>query len=375
MTNETLNEIKKLNTELNSLLKDNRGYSETMATMKSQVAGLERKLKEIVSGYDNDIAELKKGVTMTPASGLNAISPEMKAMVDYIIEGKAATVATPSSGGYVAPNEFINRVIPKLYDMDNIRANAETISVSGMVADVPYETSEGSVSWVGETENRGSVSGEGTIGLAHIPVNELVSKLSISNRLIQSASIDIESYLTNSLVGKLSRETEKQFAVGDGFNKPAGVFTDSSVSRIASGSASALTINGLIDLVSSLTESASSNAKIYGSRATLGEIAKLRDDKDPVWQPSLGAGLPPTVLGYSYMFCPSAPSADTANNIPLVFGDMFNAYKIVQGTTMTMTRDNITGADKGLTYVRFNSFVGGQVVMPSSIVAQKVSVS
>ncbi|MFA6710495.1 MAG: phage major capsid protein [Candidatus Methanomethylophilaceae archaeon] len=373
--NTTLNEIHKLNEELKKGLNDYKMYSESYKTMKSQVDDISKKLDDSIKGYDDDIVALKKSVSMAPASGAGSISPEMKAMIEFAIEGKTATVATPSSGGYVVPNEFISRVIPKLRDIDNIRANAETIPVSGMVADVPYEVSEGESSWVGETEDRSGVKGEGTIGLAHIPVNELVSRLSISNRLMQSNLIEMDTYLTNALISKMNRDTEKAFATGDGFNKPSGVFNDTNITQVASGAASALTINGLISLVSSLTDSASMDGRIYGSRSTLGEIAKLRDDKNPIWQPSLGNGLPPTVLGYSYMFCPSAPGATTAGNIPLVFGNMFSAYKIVQGNSMTMTRDTLTGVSKGLTYIYFSSNVGGQVVMPSSLVAQKIAAS
>ena len=112
------------------------------------------------------------------------------------------------------------------------------------------------------------------------------------------------------------------------------------------------------------------NAKWYGSMNTLSKIAKLRDDKDPVWQPSLGAGLPPTVLGYSYMYCPSAPTV-AAGSMSLVLGDMFSAYKIAQHTAIDLLRDEVTGRKDNLLYVQLTSRVGGQTVMPSSLVGVK----
>lgn len=378
MTTETIEELKKLNSDLSSMMNDYKGLGESYRAMKGQVDDLTKKMSETITAYDGDIADLKKGLTAAPAAGPGAISPEMKGMVDYIIAGSlgtksTATVANPSTGGYLAPAEFVNQVIPKLRDSDNIRANANVISVSGGLAQLPYEITNGSSHWVGERESRDNKD-SGTIGLANIPIDTIVSQVAISKDLIAYGSIDIENYFTTAVSAALGQETEAAFAIGDGFKKPEGVFACSDIETVSSGAAAALTINGLIDAVGGLTSAASMNAKWYGSMNTLSKIAKLRDDKDPVWQPSLGAGLPPTVLGYSYMYCPSAPTV-AAGSMSLVLGDMFSAYKIAQHTAIDLLRDEVTGRKDNLLYVQLTSRVGGQTVMPSSLVGVKTEAS
>lgn len=378
MTNETVEELKRLNTDLTAMLADYKGLGESYRATKGQVADLTVKMNETITAYDGDIADLKKGLTAAPAAGPGAISPEMKGMVDYIIAGSlgtksTATVANPSTGGYLAPAEFINQVIPKLRDSDNIRANANVISVSGGLAQLPYEITNGSSHWVGERESRDNKD-SGTIGLANIPIDTIVSQVAISKDLIAYGSIDIENYFTTAVSAALGQETEAAFAIGDGFKKPEGVFACSDIETVSSGAAAALTVDGLIDAVGGLTSAASMNAKWYGSMNTLSKIAKLRDDKDPVWQPSLGAGLPPTVLGYSYMYCPSAPTV-AAGSMSLVLGDMFSAYKIAQHTAIDLLRDEVTGRKDNLLYIQLTSRVGGQTVMPSSLVGVKTEAS
>lgn len=379
MTDEVLESIKKMNTELTAMFKDYKGMGESYKTMQGQVSDLSKKLDETIKSYDGELVALKTGIISAPPKGAGSISPEMKGMIDYLNTGenKAAavsTVANPTTGGYVVPNTFIAQVIPKLRDSDNIRANAEVIPVNGMVADLPYEIDEGETIWVGENQTR-SADGSGTIGLAHIPVNEVISKIRVSKRLLMSSAIDIENYLVSSLTNKMGRDTEAAFVSGDGFQKPYGVFTDPTVSTVASGNASALTANGIIDLVGALTSAADANAKFYGGRGALAAIMKLRDDKNPgLWAPPAGAGLPSTVMGYPYMVCPSAPAV-SAGTKPLILGDMYSAYKIVQGQSMTMERDTLTGADIGQVIIRFSSYLGGQCIMPSSIVAQSVGAS
>lgn len=375
MTNETVEELKRLNTDLTAMLADYKGLGESYRAMKGQVADLTVKMNETITAYDGDIADLKKGLTAAPAAGPGAISPEMKGMVEYLVKGikSAATVSDPTTGGYLAPAEFINHVVPKLRDTDNIRANAEVITVSGGLAQLPYEITEGSSHWVGEKESR-NTKDAGTVGLANIPVDTIISQVPISKDLIAYGSLDIESYFTNAVTAKLGRDTEAAFAVGDGFKKPQGVFKCTDIDTVSSGAAAALTVDGLIDAVGGLTSAASMNAKWYGSMNTLSKIAKLRDDKDPIWQPSLGAGLPPTVLGYPYMYCPSAPTV-AAGSMSLVLGDMFSAYKIVQHTAMDLLRDEYSGRTNNLLYIQLTSRVGGQTVMPSSLVGVKTEAS
>jgi HK97 family phage major capsid protein len=297
-------------------------------------------------------------------------------MVDYIAGKSAATFGDPTTGGYMAPSEFIAEVIHKVYDSGGIMALANVKSVTGMIAEIPYEASEGSSHWVGETETRAK-DGNGAYGLAKIPMNTLISTLPLSNDLLNASAMNIESEMINSLTAKLQRDLESAFAVGTGVKQPLGLFSDSSIESIASGASGGLTSDALYSMIAEVPTATYANARFVMSNKILyNGFAKLKDlEGRYLLQPSLGQGLPMTLLGYPVSLTAFAPSTLTNGNIVAIFGDVRSAYVIGQGQSMTMVRDAITGYDNNMTYIKFNSRVGGQTVMPSSVVSMEVNAS
>ena len=60
MTNETVEELKRLNTDLTAMLADYKGLGESYRAMKGQVADLTVKMNETITAYDGDIADPRK---------------------------------------------------------------------------------------------------------------------------------------------------------------------------------------------------------------------------------------------------------------------------------------------------------------------------
>ena len=369
------NSIDKIGKGVEKVLDDYKDLGEKYKSTKAQIDDYAKELKEIKEATDTRFVELSKNAMM----GLTAqkkLSPEVKAMVDYIAGKSAATFGDPTTGGYMAPSEFIAEVIHKVYDSGGIMALANVKSVTGMIAEIPYEASEGSSHWVGETETRVK-DGNGAYGLAKIPMNTLISTLPLSNDLLNASAMNIESEMINSLTAKLQRDLESAFAVGTGVKQPLGLFSDSSIESIASGASGGLTSDALYSMIAEVPTATYANARFVMSNKILyNGFAKLKDlEGRYLLQPSLGQGLPMTLLGYPVSLTAFAPSTLTNGNIVAIFGDVRSAYVIGQGQSMTMVRDAITGYDNNMTYIKFNSRVGGQTVMPSSVVSMEVNES
>jgi len=378
-TTEIKNTMAKYGKELDAILNSHKENSESIMDVKAKIEEQTKTITELTNNLDARLLTLAKG-QIGDLAGKHVISPEAKSVIEFICKGsidelskKAATVADVQSGGYVAPSEFVANIVQKLRDSGAIRSISEVINVTGSIVQIPFETDDSTTHWVGETESRDN-SDSGGLGLANITTNEIVGTIKISNRLLMSAMTDIEGYFVNKLIDKLNRSTENAFAVGTGNKQPEGLFASSKVATVNSGAATNVTSNGLLDMIAAVPTDALDRGRFVMSNKTMIGFAKLKDSNGQyLLQPGMSAALPPTLWGYPVTMSSFAPVHTTASNKCAVFGDVASAYKIVQASAMSMTRDNVTSIKNGITNIWFDSFVGAQVVMPSSIVYMKVS--
>lgn len=380
MTKEYTSEIKKLASEADKILKEFRAglgadFKRTQTDM-AQITAEFTELKDV-------LAEMEAKQQIGRFTGTNGISPEVKGMMEHIAKGchredykmpaqyKAASVGVPSSGGYLAAPEFVDKVVQRLYDSDAILQSAEVISVNSNIAHVPYEAGDAAAHWVGEKESR-DTDDSAPLGLAQIPVSGIIAKIKMTHELMYGTPIALEQYLVNQVSNKLQRSLGEALCNGNGFAKPLGVYTNTnipSVTTTGAGTVKAIAVNDILDMYGKLPDAADSKSAWYMSKSTFASVAKTKGADNLYLMPGgIAAGMPGTILGRPVRFCTSAPDVTTAGNVPVLFGDMENAYKVIQGLQMTYQRDEFTGADSGMIYYRFFGFYGGQTVMPTSLV-------
>ena len=89
------------------------------------------------------------------------------------------------------------------------------------------------------------------------------------------------------------------FCVGTGTGQPTGIFTESGGEvGVTAGSATAISVDNLIELVYALKSPYRRNAKFLMNDATISLIRKLKDQNSAyLWQPSVQAGQPDRLLG------------------------------------------------------------------------------
>lgn len=366
MAEDIKGEILKFNEDLKGIMKDYQNMGESFKTTQGQVNDLAGQITEMKNALSEIQMAQVKG--MQVGCGAKDISPEFKSMLDHICNKGAGTVSVAGNGGYLSAPEFVERVVQKLQDIDPIRQYAEIINVSGNIAQIPYEINSATTHWVGETEDRSGKQDVGTFGLAQIPVNELIARCPVSDILLHDSRIPLEQYLINTVTMQINKAVGGAFCTGNGFKKPLGFFVDDTVPTKKAGSTSTVTPDNLYDLWAELPTSADANSRYYMSKGTMGVVAKAKGNDNYYWQPSVGQGLPATFNGFPVIACPSAPAIASASH-SVVFGDLYSAYKIVQSVDMTYKKDETSGADDGMTILRFGSRVGGQTVMASSIIA------
>jgi HK97 family phage major capsid protein len=120
---------------------------------------------------------------------------------------------------------------------------------------------------------------------------------------VDDTSVDLLGYLAMEMGRAVGNAAGADFIVGNGTNKPRGITIDTTLGVTgATTVAGAFTADNLIDLFYSVAPvyRKSAAASWLFQDATLGAVRKLKDSQGRyLWEPSLVAGAPDTLLSAS----------------------------------------------------------------------------
>jgi HK97 family phage major capsid protein len=373
---QAFEEFKKSNDEKLEALETGKGHD---TLLDDKIANIEAKLdsleeinqKETVmkrpnSGFETkQIDETCEAFTKFVRKGIENLEPDEK---------KALTVSNDSTGGYLAPPEYVRELLKTVTEISPIRTIARVRSTGQRSVQVPKRSSQFSAQWVAEQGTRSETTGY-NVALEEVPAHEVYALVDISEQNLEDTVFDLEAEMQSEFAEQFAKAEGNAFTVGDSIGKPEGLLTNSSVSEVVSGNSSALLADGLITLVHSIKSEYANNGTFVFNRSTLAAIRKLKDTAGQyVFQAgmSLQGGVPNTILGYPYVQATDMPDVG-ANAFPVLFGDFSRAYMIVDRVALAVSRDPFTQATSGNVRYVARRRVGGQVVQAEAIVKQKVS--
>ena len=334
--------------------------------LKEQVSNLETVLKRPNAGLETkQIDETLQAFDAYCRKGFDALSEA---------ERKALTVSNDSTGGYLAPPEYVRELIKDVTEISPIRSIARVRSTGQRSIQIPKRTGTFAAQWVAESGTRSETTGY-QVGLEEIPAHEYYAMVDISEQDLEDSVFNLEAEMQSEFSEQFAKAEGTAFVSGNAVGKPEGFMTNSSVSEVVSGAGAALTGDGLIALVHSIKSEYSRNATFVFNRSTLAEIRKLKDTAGQyVFQAGmmLTSGVPNSVLGFPYIQATDMPSVG-AGNFPIAFGDFSRGYMIVDRIAMAVLRDPFTQATSGNVRYIARRRTGGQVILPEAIVKQKVS--
>jgi HK97 family phage major capsid protein len=226
------------------------------------------------------------------------------------------------------------------------------------------DLNEADAGWVGETSTR-SETNTPNVGKWRIPVQEMYAQPKATQKLLDDAAVDIESWLSMKIADKLARLEGAAFITGDGINRPRG-FASYTTAATADGSRTwgqlehiATSVNGdfaasnpsdhLLDLIMAFKSVHLNNANWVTRRTVIAKIRKFKEATTNayMWQPGLQAGQPSTLLGFPVVMAEDMPALATGS-LSMALGN-FQAYQIVDRLGIRVLRDPFT--DKP--YVKF----------------------
>jgi len=312
--------------------------------------------------------EKKAAVNKYLRRGENALSPE---------EHKLLASDSDPEGGYWVDSELSAMVINKVFETSPMRAVSTIETISGDALEIPDDVDEADAGWTSERAVR-SETNTPKIGLRRIPVHELYAMPKATQTLLDDARINVEEWLARKVSDKLARLENAAFINGNDPGKPRGILTypagtnnPGQVQQVNSGSAAALTADGLRSLFYALKSPYVNDARWLMGRTTVEEISKLKDANNQyLWQPSLEAGEPQTLLGHAIERMEDMPAV-AANSLSIAFGDFRQAYTIVDRTGLRVLRDPFSQKPFVLFYATKRT--GGDVTNFEAYVLQKTA--
>lgn len=251
----------------------------------------------------------------------NQVRTKFKNASGYLREG------APSQGGYLVPAEFHNEIVTALSEENVLRQISRVVATEND-RQIPIQTIPPSASFVAEGQTIPLSTEE--FDRKVLGAYKIAAGVSVSNELLADSFFDIEGHLTLEFAKAIGAAEENAFLNGTGNGEPLGILpqlaADSSTTiSISVQSAvpvdSELASSALITLAYSLKRPYRKNACWLMNDSTFATIRKLRDDnKNYLWQASLAAGEPPTLLGYPVFSSGFMPAMESGK-IPILFGD------------------------------------------------------
>lgn len=273
---------------------------------------------------------------------------------------------TDSEGGYLVPDEFERTLVEALEEENVFRTLAHVIHTSSGDRKIPVVASKGSASWV--DEEGAYQEYDDAFSQVSIGAYKLGTMIKVSEELLADSVFDLEAYISKEFARRIGSREEESFFNGDGKGKPLGILAAAGGAEVGmtAASATAITADEVIDLFYSLKAPYRKNAVWLLNDATVKQIRKLKDSTGQyLWQPSLVAGTPDTILGRPVKTSAFMPTA-AAGAKTIAFGD-FKYYWIADRQGRTFKKLSELFAATGQVGFMGTQRVDGKLILPEAI--------
>jgi HK97 family phage major capsid protein len=354
---------------------------EALEREDEELAQLKEEMAQLKSRIDAQaVAGARPALSGARAQGSPFVENYLRKGLETGVELKAVVGTSDAAGGYAVPEEIDAEIGRLLTSISPIRAIANVVRV-GSAGYRKLVTSGGTPSgWVGETAARPET---GTPVFTEIapPSGELYANPAASQAMLDDAAFDVEAWLAGEIATEFARAEGSAFVGGNGVNRPKGFLAAPTSAQgdsarafgtlqfLATGAAGAFPganpADKLIDLVQTLRPPYRQGAVFVMNSATASAIRKFKtSDGAFLWQPSVVAGQPDTLLGYPVVEAEDMPDV-AADSLSIAFGNFRVGYLIAERTETQILRDPFT--NKPFVHFYATKRVGGQVANSEAI--------
>jgi HK97 family phage major capsid protein len=360
---------------------------EALEREDEDVAQLREEMAQLKARIDAQaVAVARPALSGAKAQASPFVENYLRKGVETGVELKAITSVTDAAGGYAVPEEIDSEIGRLLTAISPIRSIANVVKV-GSAGYRKLVAAGGTPSgWVSETAGRPETATPTFIEVAP-PFGELYANPAASQAMLDDAAFDVEAWLAGEIATEFARAEGSAFVGGNGINRPKGFLASPNSAQadsvrpfgtlqfLASGAAGAFPgvnpADKLIDLVQTLRPPYRQGAAFVMNSATASSIRKFKTSTGAfLWQPSVVAGQPDTLLGYPVVEAEDMPDV-AADSLSIAFGNFRVGYLIAERLETQILRDPFT--NKPFVHFYATKRVGGQVANSEAIKLLKFS--
>lgn len=289
---------------------------------------------------------------------------------DQFAVRNALNIGEDTEGGYTVPDEFERRLIQALEENNIFRQMATVIKTSSGDRKIPIVTSKGDAVWMDEEEQY--TLSDDTFGQASLSAFKLGTAIKISEELLGDSVFDLPSYIAREFARRIGAKEEEAFFIGNGTGKPTGIFNATGGAQDGATTAGvSITFDDVMELFYSLRSPYRKKAVWVLNDSTVKALRKLKDGNgNYIWQPSVSAGVPDTILNRPYKTSSYVPEIGAGKKC-MAFGD-FSYYWIADRSGRTFKRLNELFAMTGQVGFLAMERLDGKLILPEAIKTLKV---
>lgn len=304
--------------------------------------------KDFYSGKRRNLAETKFTKSVSDST-----------MVRFDFESAGALVVPPEIG-----SEMIRQPLETTPVFQLVR-----VTSTNSPSYVRYvELDEEGGAWLNETDQ--ATEDKLKYNKIETTIHDFASYFSMSKQQQDDTGFDIVSEATNKFQRDFRRKVGKAVVSGDGDGKPTGLIGN--IDNFDSGSLT-LVPKMLIDLQEELEEEYQPGAAWLLTRKTRANIRTLflssnNASLQYLWEPSFKAGIPTQLLGAPVAIAREGDMAGknqgafTAGQVPVLYGDMAQAYELYTHTDVFILDDPYSDARRFVRNMNMLSRIGGGVM-------------
>lgn len=349
-----------------------------------QVEKLTRDIRELKTIIEESKSRMKLQNRPALSTKCQVDDLHFKAIDDYLRRGdeaelrgmnfeeKSLSKAVNSDGGFLVDPQTSEQIASSLFDHASLRSISNVVQVESGHYDILIDHGSFESGWSGEEAARGETQ-TGEFARISIALHELSAMPKSSQRLLDDAAFDVETWLAGRIAESFSQSESQAFILGDGNDKPNGILSHNivddaswvwgSIGAVKTGVEgdfdAAKPADALIELVYALPARYRKNAHFVLNSKTAGAVRKMKDsDGRFLWDFAGTQEHGASLLGYPVLICEDMPDVG-AGNAAIAFGDFRSAYTIAERPDLRILRDPFSAKPHVLFYA--TKRVGGDV--------------
>lgn len=292
---------------------------------------------------------------------------------NFVKFGEKALSSQDGTGSLVIRKPSISSIVAKPVCPTRFREIAGHATIQSDHLEIVKEKGNTDSGWASET-TLGAETNMAELMKILIPVHEMYARTRISQRLIDDAVVNLETWLLTNIGQRFEQLEEEAFITGSGDRMPKGFLTYDRIAedsyewgklseRRTGRNGEILNADILLDTVSSLKTPYLSGAVWLMSRSAFAQIRRIKEPTTNryLWQPSFHENGSNTLLGFPIVLSDSMPALQTdVASTPIAFGNFGIGYQIVDRGEFTILRDPYSV--KPLVEFYVTQRIGGDIV-------------